>query len=120
MADYAIVIKACSKIVCHALSRLKHRQCYGYCFQALLGYLLSIYTYFFMLGRLYWVIYCLFIPNLFLLGPLRNVNFTGNLTQAKEAISIFEHIFHGYSNRQLHFRHINIAHIVSWTSNYEL
>ena len=65
MADYAIVIKACSKIVCHALSRLKHRQCYGYCFQALLGYLLSIYTYFFMLGRLYWVIYCLFIPNFF-------------------------------------------------------
>ena len=42
MADYAIVIKACSKIVCHAL---KQRQCYGYCFQAfLLGYLLSIYT----------------------------------------------------------------------------
>ena len=120
MADYAIVIKACSKIVCHALSRLKHRKCYGYCFQALLGYLLSIFTYFFMLGRLYWVIYCLFIPNFFLLGPLRNVNFTGNLTQAKEAISIFEHIFHGYSNRQLHFRHINIAHIVSWTSNYEL
>ena len=23
MADYAIVIKACSKIVCHALSRIK-------------------------------------------------------------------------------------------------
>ena len=44
MADYAIVIKACSKIVCHALSRIKTRQCYGYCFQALLGYLLSIYT----------------------------------------------------------------------------
>ena len=29
---------------CHAL---KQRQCYGYCFQALLGYLQSIYTYFF-------------------------------------------------------------------------
>ena len=44
MADYAIVIKACSKIVCHALSRIKQRQCYGYCLQALLGYLLSINT----------------------------------------------------------------------------
>ena len=42
-------------------------------------YLLSIYTYFLMLGRLYWVIYCLFIPNFFLLGPLCNVNFTANL-----------------------------------------
>ena len=55
MADYAIVIKACSKIVCHALSRIK-KQCYGftlftvylclffYVRQALLDYLLSIYT----------------------------------------------------------------------------
>ena len=67
-----------------------------------------------MLGRLYWVIYCLFtcIPNFFLLGPLRNVNFTANL------IGIFDHIFHGYSNRQLHFPHINITRIVSWTSDH--
>ena len=59
MADYAIVIKAYSKIVCHALSRIKNRQYYGftlftvylclffYVRQALLDYLLSIYTQFF-------------------------------------------------------------------------
>ena len=54
MADYAIVIKACSKIVCHALSRIKTQTIlfsgftglftvYLYLFvyvrQALLGYL---------------------------------------------------------------------------------
>ena len=33
-------------------------------------------------------------------------------------IGIFDHIFHGYSNRRLHFLHINIAHIVSWSSNH--
>ena len=62
MADYAIVIKAYSKIVCHALSRIKTKAMlwilfsgfaglftvYLYLFfflcWALLGYLLSIYT----------------------------------------------------------------------------
>ena len=80
-------------------------------------YLLSIYAYFFMSGRLYWIIYCLFMPNFFLLGPLYNVNFTANLA-SRGFIGIFDHIFYGYSNRQLHFPHINIAHIVSWTSNH--
>ena len=65
MADYAIVTKACSKIVSHALSRIKTQTMlwilfsgftglftvYLYLFfyvrQALLGYLLSIYTQFF-------------------------------------------------------------------------
>ena len=37
---------------------------------------------------------------------------------SKGVISIFDHIFHGYSNRQLHFSNINFAHIVSWTSNH--
>ena len=73
-------------------------------------YLLSIYAYFFMSGRLYWIIYCLFMPNFFLLGPLCNVNFTANLA-SRGFIGIFDHIFYGYSNRQLHFPHINIAHI---------
>ena len=65
MANYAIVIKACSKIVCHALSRIKTQTMLWILFsgftgfftvylylsfyvrQALLGYLLSIYTQFF-------------------------------------------------------------------------
>ena len=65
MAYYAIVIKACSKIVCHALSRIKTQTILWILFsgftgfftvylylsfyvrQALLGYLLSIYTQFF-------------------------------------------------------------------------
>ena len=103
MADYAIVIKACSKIVCRALSRIK-TQCYGFT-------LFTVYLcLFFMSGRLYWIIYCLFMPNFFLLGPLCNVNFTANLA-SRGFIGIFDHIFYGYSNRQLHFPHINIAHI---------
>ena len=65
---------------CHAL---KQRQCYGYCFQALLGYLLSIYTYFFMLGFTGLCIVYLY-PNFFLLRPLRDVNFTASLTQVKD------------------------------------
>ena len=65
---------------------------------------------FFMSGRLYWIIYSLFMPNFFLLGPLCNVNFTANLA-SRGFIGIFDHIFYGYSNRQLHFPHINIAHI---------
>ena len=65
MANYAIVIKACSKIVCHALSRIKtltmlwilfsgftgfftvYLYLSFYVRQALMGYLLSIYTQFF-------------------------------------------------------------------------
>ena len=111
MADYAIVIKACSKIVtpCHAL---KHRECCRYCFQALLGYLLSIYTYFFMLGFTGLFI-VLFIPNFFLLGPLRNVNFTASLGQAKRLSVFFITCY-----TAINFSHINFAHIVSWTSNH--
>ena len=59
MADYAIVIKACSKIVCRALSRIKTQTMlwlyFIYCLfmpifyvrQALLDNLLSIYAQFF-------------------------------------------------------------------------
>ena len=56
MADYTILIQACSKIVCHALSRIKTQTMLWvincllipifYVRQALLGYL-SIYTQFF-------------------------------------------------------------------------
>ena len=114
MADYAIVIKACSKIVCHALSRIKTQTMlwilfsgftglftvYLYLFfyvrQALLGYLLSLYTQFFSVRT---ITQCKF-------------------NSKQEFFGIFDHIFHGYSNRQLHFPHINIVHIVSWTSNH--
>ena len=83
MADYAIVIKACSKIVCHALSRIKTKAMLWILFSGFAG-LFTVYLYqisFYV--RLYWVIYCLFIPRFSLLGPLRDVNFTANLTQAR-------------------------------------
>ena len=84
MADYAIVIKAYSKIVCHALSRIKTKAMLWILFSGFAG-LFTVYLYliFLFYVRLYWVIYCLFIPQLFLLGPLRDVNFTASLTQAK-------------------------------------
>jgi len=37
--------------------------------------------------------------------------FVINLTQARELIGRFYHIFHVYSNKNLHFPHINIAQI---------
>ena len=79
MADYAIVIKAYSKIVCHALLRVKTKAMLWILFSGFAG-LFTVYLYlFFFYVRLYWVIYCLFIPH----GPLRDVNFTASLTQAK-------------------------------------
>ena len=92
MADYAIVIKACSKIVCHALSRIKTKAMLWILFSGFAG-LFTVYFYLFFYVRLYWVIYCLFIPQFFLLGPLRDVNFTANLTQAKGVISRFDQYF---------------------------
>ena len=85
MADYAIVIKACSKIVCHALSRIKTKAMLWILPSGFAG-LFTVYLYliFLFYVRLYWVIYCLFIPQLFPLGPLRDVNFTASLTQAKD------------------------------------
>ena len=110
MADYAIVIKAYSKIVCHALSRIKTQTMLWPGLWLYFIYCLFM-PIFFMSGRLYRIMYqCLFIPNFFLLGPLCNVNFTANLA-SRGFIGIFDHRFHGYSNRQLHFPHINIAHI---------
>ena len=83
MADYAIVIKAYSKIVFHALSRIKTKAMLWILFSGFAG-LFTVYLYLiFFYVRRYWVIYCLFIPQLFLLGPLRDVNFTASLTQAK-------------------------------------
>ena len=52
MADYAIVIKACSKIVCHALSRIKTKAMLWILFSGFAG-LFTVYLYlifFFMLG----------------------------------------------------------------------
>ena len=90
MADYAIVIKACSKIVCHDLSRIKTKAklwilsssfaglftvylypIFFFLCLALLGYSLSIYT------------------------PMLSVR---TITRCK-FISGSDHIFHGYSNR---------------------
>ena len=82
MADYAIVLKAYSKIVCHALSRIKTRAMLWILLSGFAG-LFTVYLYLLFYVRLYRVIYCLFIPQLFLLGPLRDVNFTASLTQAK-------------------------------------
>ena len=74
-------------------------------------YLLSIYAYFFMSGRLYWIIYqCLFIPNFFSVRTIMQCKFHSK-PRKQGFIGIFDHRFHSYSNRQLHFPHINIAHI---------
>ena len=54
--------------------------------------------------RLYWVISSQFISNHIIFSkPLRYVNFTMNLTQAREFIGKFYHLFHGYSNKKLKF-----------------
>ena len=50
MTDCAIVIKACSKIVCHALSRIKTKAMLWILFSGFAG-LFTVYLYlFFMLG----------------------------------------------------------------------
>ena len=52
MADYAIVIKACSKIVCHALSRIKTKAMLWILSSGFAG-LFTVYLhliFFFMLG----------------------------------------------------------------------
>lgn len=60
--------------------------------------------------RLYWVISSQFISNHIIFSrPLRYVNFTMNLTQAREFIGKFYHLFHGYSNKNLNLPRINIA-----------
>ena len=48
MADYAIVIKACSKIVCHALSRIKTKAKLWILFSGFAG-LFTVYLYLFFL-----------------------------------------------------------------------
>ena len=59
----------------------------------------------------------LFIPKFFSVRTITQCKFHSEPHASKGVIAIFDHIFHGYSNRQLHFSHINFAHIVSWTSN---
>ena len=138
MADYAIVIKACSKIVCHALSRIKTKAMLWILFsgftgfltvylylsfyvrQALLGYLLSIYTQFFSVRTvtnckfhskpkqrslsvfliIYFRViqtdnYIFHISTLSIYTPVFSVR---TITRCK-FISGSDHIFHGYSNR---------------------
>ena len=56
MADYAIVIKACSKIVCHTLSRIKTKTMLWILFSGLTG-LFTVYLYLIFSVGLYWVIY---------------------------------------------------------------
>ena len=87
--------------------------------------------------RLYWVIYCLFIPIFYvrqaLLGYLLSIYSqffsVRTITQCKilqqtsrkEFIGIFYHLFTIIQTDNYifqHFPHINIAHIVSWTSNH--
>ena len=92
MADYTIVIKACSKIVCHALSSIETKAMLWILFSGF-ARLFTVYLYlifFFMLGFTGLFIVYLY-PIFFLLGPLRDVNFT----QAKGFIRRFDHIFHG-------------------------
>ena len=48
MVDYVIVIKACSKIVCHALSRIKTKAMLWTLFSGFAGLFTAIYTQFFL------------------------------------------------------------------------
>ena len=74
MADYAIVIKACSKIVCHSLSRIKTQTLLSILFSGFTG-LFTVYLYLFSYVRQALLGYLLSIHiHFFLLGPLRNVN----------------------------------------------
>ena len=99
MADYAIVIKACSKIVCHALSRIKTKAMLWIRSSGFAG-LFTVYLYliFFFYVSLYWVTHCLFIPQCCLLGPLRHVNLSVDLITYFTVIQIDT------------FPHINIAY----------
>ena len=64
MADYTIVIKACSKIVCHTLSRIKTKVMLWILFSGFAG-LFTVYLYlFFMLGFTGLLIVYLY-PNVF-------------------------------------------------------
>ena len=65
MADYAIVIKACSKIVCHALSRIKTKAMLWTLFSGFAGlFTVHLYPIFFMLGLTGLLIVYLY-PNVF-------------------------------------------------------
>ena len=99
MADYTIVIKACSKIVCHALSRIKTKAILWILFSGFAG-LFTVY------------LYLIFLLCQALLGYLLSVNTqifsVRTITRCKfhsktHASSRFDHIFHGYSNRLLTF-----------------
>ena len=65
MADYAIVIKARSKMLWILFSGFSG--------------LFTVYLYLIFYVRLYWVTHCLFIPQCFLLGPSRDVNLSVDL-----------------------------------------
>ena len=45
MADYAIVIEACSKIICHALSRIKTKAMLWILFSGFFAGLFTVYLY---------------------------------------------------------------------------
>ena len=60
---------------------------------------------------LFWVISSRFIPYFLIFYTLHEVKFAINLKQAKKFIHRFCHIFHGYSNKNLHFPHFNIAQV---------
>ena len=65
MADYAIVIKACSKIVCHALSRIKTKAMLWILSSGFAGLFTGyLYLKFFMLGFTGLLIVYLY-PNVF-------------------------------------------------------
>ena len=98
MADYAIVIKACSKIVCYALSRIKTKAVLWILSSGFAG-LFNVYLYLIFFNvRLYWVTHCLFIPQYCLLGPLRDVNLSVDLITYFTVIQTDT------------FRHVNIAY----------
>ena len=96
MADYTIVIKACSKIVCHALSRIKTKAMLWILFSGFFAGLFTVYLYrpiFFFFFFLY--VTLLLGYSLSIYTPMFSVR---TITRCK-FISRSDHIFHGYSNR---------------------
>ena len=92
MADYAIVIKACSKIVCCALSCIKTKAMLWILFSGFAGlFTLYLYLIFLMLSLLGYL--------LSIYTPVFSVR---TIMQCK-FISRSDHIFHSYSNRHLTF-----------------
>ena len=63
------------------------------------------------LKNLYYVISTRFIPNLVIFQTITRYKFRNKPHASKEVYRQIYHIFHGYSDKNLHFPHINIPQV---------